>query len=160
MIQQQDKSCGVVTLSTLSLSLTQCSNIGKLQENFEDLSQDVHGELKNGLRESTCDFSMAYALSTPLHSLTKANQKFEWSRNHEESFQLLKQKITEAPVPALPNLHKPLEVEADASNYVMGAVLFQDGKPGAYPYEMFSGPVLNYPTYDMELYAMHQAMKH
>ncbi|CAL9018893.1 unnamed protein product, partial [Prunus brigantina] len=97
---------------------------------------------------------------SPLHSLTKANQKFEWSRNHEESFQLLKRKIIEAPVLALPNLQKPFEVEADASNYAMGAVLFQDGKPIAYHSEMFSGQILKYPTYDKELYAMHQAVKH
>ncbi|VVA37284.1 PREDICTED: Retrovirus-related Pol poly from transposon, partial [Prunus dulcis] len=99
-------------------------------------------------------------IAAPLHSLTKANQKFEWSRNHEESFQLLKRKITEAPVLALPNLQRPFEVEADASNYAMGVVLFQDGKLVAYHSEMFSGPVLNYPTYDKELYAMHQAVKH
>ncbi|KAI5317370.1 hypothetical protein L3X38_037077 [Prunus dulcis] len=68
--------------------------------------------------------------------------------------------ITEAPVPALMNLHKPFEVEADASNYVMGVVLFQDGKLVPYHYEIFSGPVLNYPTYDKEQYAMHQAVKH
>ncbi|XP_016648322.1 PREDICTED: uncharacterized protein LOC107880736 [Prunus mume] len=96
----------------------------------------------------------------PLHSLTKANQRFEWLRNHEESFQLLKGKITEAPVLALLNLQRPFEVEADASNYAMGAVLFQDGKLVTYHFEMFSGPVLNYPTYDKELYVMHQAVKH
>ncbi|KAI5350964.1 hypothetical protein L3X38_003855 [Prunus dulcis] len=43
MIRPQDQSSGVVTLSTLSLSPTQCSNIGKLQEKFKDLFQDVHG---------------------------------------------------------------------------------------------------------------------
>ncbi|KAI5316881.1 hypothetical protein L3X38_036588 [Prunus dulcis] len=73
---------------------------------------------------------------------------------------LEKVQITEAPVLALPNLQKPFEVEADASNYAMGAILFQDGKLVTYHFEMFSGPVLNYPTYDKELYAMHQAVKH
>lgn len=43
MIQPLDQSSGAVTLSTLSLSPTQCSNIGKLQEKFKDLFQDVHG---------------------------------------------------------------------------------------------------------------------
>ncbi|CAL9001201.1 unnamed protein product [Prunus brigantina] len=37
------QSSGDVTLSTLSLSPTQCSNIGKLHEKFKDLFQDVHG---------------------------------------------------------------------------------------------------------------------
>ncbi|VVA41789.1 PREDICTED: uncharacterized protein, partial [Prunus dulcis] len=32
-----------MTLSTLSLSSSQCSNIGKLQEKFKDLFQGVHG---------------------------------------------------------------------------------------------------------------------
>ena len=61
---------------------------------------------------------------------------------------------------ALPNLQKTFEVEADASNYAMGVVLLQDDKPIVYHFEMFSGPVLNYPTYDKELYALHQAVKH
>ncbi|KAI5317624.1 hypothetical protein L3X38_037331 [Prunus dulcis] len=99
-------------------------------------------------------------LVTEVRSFIETNQKFEWSRNHEESFQLLKQKIIEATILALPNLQRPFEVEADASNYAMGAVLFQDGKTVAYHSEMFSGPILNYPTYDKELYAMHQAVKH
>ena len=99
-------------------------------------------------------------IAASLHSLTKANQKFEWSKKQDESFQLLKRKITEAPVLALPNLQKAFEVEADASNYAMGAVLLQEGRPVAYHSEMFSGPVLNYPTYDKELYALHQAVKH
>ena len=42
----------------------------------------------------------------------------------------------------------------------MGAVLFQDGRPVAYHSEMFQGAQRNYPTYDKELYALHQAVKH
>ena len=42
--------------------------------------------------------------AAPLHGLTKANVQFEWGRTHEEAFQLLKRKISEAPVLALPNL--------------------------------------------------------
>ncbi|CAL8168284.1 unnamed protein product [Prunus armeniaca] len=64
------------------------------------------------------------------------------------------------PRTSLLNLQKPFEVEADASNYAIGAILFQDGKLVAYHSKMFSGSVLNYPTYDNELYTMHQAVKH
>ncbi|KAI5323504.1 hypothetical protein L3X38_032576 [Prunus dulcis] len=42
-IRPQDQSSGVVTLSTLSLSSTQCSDIGKLQEKFRDLFHDMQG---------------------------------------------------------------------------------------------------------------------
>ncbi|KAI5350207.1 hypothetical protein L3X38_003098 [Prunus dulcis] len=43
MIRRQDQSSAAVTLSTLSLSPTQCSDIGNLQEKFKDLFHDVQG---------------------------------------------------------------------------------------------------------------------
>eukprot|EP01018_Ginkgo_biloba_P024743 Gb_03973 [translate_table: standard] len=42
----------------------------------------------------------------------------------------------------------------------MGVVLIQEGRPIAYHSETFSGVVLNYPTYDRELYAMHHTVQH
>jgi hypothetical protein len=72
---------------------------------------------------------------------------------------MLKKKISQAPFFALPNLQKPFKVETDASEYAMGVVLMQEGKPICYHFEMFHGKVLNYPTYDKELYALVQALK-
>nr|GEU90950.1 hypothetical protein [Tanacetum cinerariifolium] len=72
----------------------------------------------------------------------------------------VKRKISEAPVLALPNLQRPSEFETDASGYAMGAVLYQEGSPIAYHSEMFQGAQKNYPTYDKELFALHQVMKH
>ena len=71
-------------------------------------------------------------IAGPLHSLTGAKDKFEWEMNHEKAFQLLNRKISEAPVLALPNLQRTFEVETDASDYAMGGVLWQDGKPVEY----------------------------
>jgi hypothetical protein len=68
----------------------------------------------------------------------------------------LKEKISSAPVPALPNLRQPFEIQTDASNYAMGAVLLQHGKPICFHYETFNGVVISYPTYDKELYALVQ----
>nr|CAD1823346.1 unnamed protein product [Ananas comosus var. bracteatus] len=93
-------------------------------------------------------------------NVTEANQKFEWSSKHEDTFRLLQRKICEAPVLALPNLQRPFELEADASGYAIGAVLMQDGRPIAYYSEMFQGAQKNYPTYDKELLALHQVVKH
>ena len=45
------------------------------------------------------------------------------------------------------------------SGYVMGAILMQGGRLVCYHSEVFHGAVLNYPTYDKELYAMVKAMK-
>ena len=56
-------------------------------------------------------------------------------------------------------MQNPFEVEIDASGYVMGVVLMQGGNLVCYHFEMFHGGVLNYPTYDKELYVLVQYLK-
>jgi len=71
----------------------------------------------------------------------------------------LKEKISSTSVLALPNLRQPFEIQTDASHYAMGAVLLQYGKPICFHSETFNGAVINYPTYDKELYALVQSVK-
>jgi hypothetical protein len=66
----------------------------------------------------------------------------------------LKDKLTHAPLLQLPNFGKTFELECDATGIGIGDVLMQDGKPVAYFSEKLHGPVLNYSTYDKELYAL------
>jgi hypothetical protein len=40
-----------------------------------------------------------------------------WGENQQKAFDELKRKISQAPVPTLPNLQKPFKVEIDASGY-------------------------------------------
>jgi len=57
----------------------------------------------------------------------------------------------------LPELQQPFEVEIDASNYAIGAVLIQHRHPMAYHSETLSDTVQKYPTYDKEMYSILQA---
>jgi len=41
----------------------------------------------------------------------------------------------------------------------MGVVLMQRGKPISYHYDTISKAVINYPTYDKELYSLVQSLK-
>jgi hypothetical protein len=102
------------------------------------------------------DFS---TIAAPLHELTKKGVAFHWGKAHDESFDALKGKLTHAPLLQLSNFGKTFELECDASGVSIGAVLMQDGKPVAYFSEKLHGPILNYSTYDKELYALVRSLE-
>ena len=89
-----------------------------------------------------------------MNELTKKGAPFHWGPTQENAFNLLKEKLTNAPLLQLPDFGKPFELKCDASRIGIGGVLIQDGKHVAYFSEKLSGPNLNYSTYDKELYAL------
>jgi hypothetical protein len=99
------------------------------------------------------------SIAAPLHAVTSVKQVFQWGGKKHKAFDTLKEKISSALVLALPNLRQPFEIQTDASNYAMGAVLLQHGKPICFHSETFNSVVINYPTYDKELYALVQSVK-
>ena len=51
---------------------------------------------------------------------------FKWGEKQEEAFAALKHKLTNAHILTMPNFAKSFEIECDASNVDIGAVLLQD----------------------------------
>lgn len=98
-------------------------------------------------------------LIAPITECLKSRE-FQWSEEAEISFQLVKQKMTEAPVLALPDFEKVFEVNCDASGVGIGGILSQEGRPIAFFSEKISGSKKNYSTYDLEFYAIVQSLKH
>ena len=107
-------------------------------------------------RKFISNFSL---IAAPLHALIGLNKVFQWGGKHQKAFDTLKEKISTTPVLALPNLQKPFEIQTDASDYAMGAMLTQHSKPICYHSTTFNPAVVNYPTYDKELYAFVQSVK-
>ncbi|GJY28429.1 putative reverse transcriptase domain-containing protein [Tanacetum coccineum] len=67
-------------------------------------------------------------ISKPLTKLTQKNKKYEWGKEEEEAFQILKQKLCSAPILALPDGTEDFVVYCDASLKGYGAVLMQREK--------------------------------
>ncbi|XP_051148684.1 uncharacterized protein LOC127263617 [Andrographis paniculata] len=102
------------------------------------------------------DFS---SIAAPLTELIKKDKHFDWGVSEKASFGLLKRKLTNAPILAIPDFTKPFELECDASGIGIGAVLMQGKKPIVYFSETLSGAALNYSTYDRELYSLVGALQ-
>ena len=64
--------------------------------------------------------------------MLKKGRVWEWSAGCQQAFDPLKRAITEKPVRALPDYTKPYEVHTDASDFAIGGVLMQDGRPIAF----------------------------
>ncbi|GJU09204.1 putative reverse transcriptase domain-containing protein [Tanacetum coccineum] len=62
-------------------------------------------------------------ISKPMTELTQKNQKFDWDEDQEEAFQLLKQKLCDVPILALPEGSDDFVVYCDASIKGLGVVL-------------------------------------
>jgi len=77
-----------------------------------------------------------------------------WSLVAQKEFEVIKQRLCEAPILALPNFEELFEVECDASGLEIGVILTQLKKSLAYFNEKLSGPKL---TYENEFYAIVRA---
>ncbi|GKE67007.1 putative reverse transcriptase domain-containing protein, partial [Tanacetum coccineum] len=98
-------------------------------------------------------------IAKSLTELTQKNKKYIWGENQESAFQLLKQKLYEAPILALPEGNDDFVVYCDASHQGLGAILMQREKVIAYAYRQLKPGEKNYTTHDLELGAVVSVLK-
>ena len=103
-------------------------------------------------------------LQRPLSQLCKREAKFRWDENCQRAFDILKEKLTSAPILAYPDYTLPFILDTDASQVGTGAVLSQKQKEGekvvAYYSKMFSPEEMNYCVTRKELLAIVKAVNH
>lgn len=111
------------------------------------------------------DFS---TIAAPLTDLTKGTgaktRRVEWTPQCEAAFQLIKDKISHAPVLAPPDPDRPFVIETDASDFGIGAVLLQHGEdnhqhPIAFESKKLSDTERRYPAQERELLGILHALR-
>ena len=95
-----------------------------------------------------------------MFDLTKGDCVFKWSSEEKLAFDTLKDKITSAPILALPDNSRPYRVEADSSDFATGAVLSQQNledekwHPVTFLSKSLSPVERNYEIHDKEMLAI------
>ena len=96
-------------------------------------------------------------IARPLTNLTRKNVKFNWNDDAQQAFDILKKKLSEAPILGYPDVTKPYSLYKDASEYSIGGILTQDTPEGEKVIEYVSHQLtpnrLHYPVIQKECFA-------
>lgn len=98
-------------------------------------------------------------MAKPLTELTKKDG-FKWGPKAQLAFDLLKQKVTTAPVLALSDYTKEFVIEIDALGSGLGAILLQQGHLIAYYSKALGDRNLAKSAYEKELMAVALSIQH
>ena len=97
------------------------------------------------------------AIAKPLIKLTKKFAKFEWTKECQIAFDLLKEGLTTVPLLVYPDTSKPYILYTDASDECIGACLCQHHEEGEKPIYYLSHKLtgqIKWPTIEKEDFAM------
>ncbi len=72
------------------------------------------------------------SIANPLSSITSPKQSFKWEKVQNDALENLKHHITHPPLLATPFWDQPFELYTDSSDYGIGGMLVQDGRPVAF----------------------------
>nr|GEW82974.1 putative reverse transcriptase domain-containing protein [Tanacetum cinerariifolium] len=90
-------------------------------------------------------------IAKPLTLLTQKNKSYVWGDKQDEAFRILKEKLCNAPVLALPDGPNDYVVYYDALKQGFGCVVMQHGKVIAYASRQLKTHENNYTTHDLKL---------
>ena len=92
----------------------------KAPQNFTELRSLL------GLINQLSKFSDRLAdISKPLHNHLRRDRQWVWDVNHDTALNSLKKIVNAAPILALYDLKKPIQLSADSSSYGLGSTMKQ-----------------------------------
>lgn len=103
-------------------------------------------------------------LTLPLTELTKKNARYKWNSIAQNSFELLKDRLSKPPILIHPNYEQEFILSADASNYILGGVLGHNDeneifRPIAYFSKKLNPTQIKYTILEKELMAIVECVK-
>ena len=87
----------------------------------------------------------------PLTELTSKKSKWTWNDKHQQAFEQMKKVLCREVLIVYPDFSKPFVVHTDASDYQLGAVIIQDGKPIACYLQKLNNTQSRYTTTEKEV---------
>ena len=69
-------------------------------------------------------------ISSPIYQLLHKEVKFEWTKECQDTFEILNKKLTSTPTLRLPDFSKEFTLYTDASGFALGAILSQTDENG------------------------------
>jgi hypothetical protein len=99
-------------------------------------------------------------MAAPLTNfLKKSAETYEWDGACNEAFETLKGILVKAQVLKLSDFDKDFEIHFDASDFVIGEVLVQEGRPVAFESKKLSETEQKWPTHEKEMWAIIHCFK-
>ena len=99
------------------------------------------------------------SMLAPLTSMCGKNEKFEWTNQMQEAFKMVRAKISNEAMLVHPDFSKPFDVHMDSSDYQLGGVISQNGKPIAFFSKKLNQAQKKYPITEKELLSITETLK-
>lgn len=93
-------------------------------------------------------------LTVSFKNLLSKSSLWLWTETHEKHLQLLKKSIACAALLSPYDVNKTIDIQADASQFALGAVLMQEGRPITYASRSLTSTEQNYAQIEKELLAI------
>lgn len=99
------------------------------------------------------------SITAPIRTLLKENTEFSWQLAQQKAFENLKKTCCNLPVLKFYDVNEPVEIQCDASQFALGAVLLQNGSPIAYASRSLTDTEKRYAQIEKEMLSIVFACK-
>ena len=93
-------------------------------------------------------------ITEPLRRLTHEDAEWEWLPEHEAALNEIKSLLSKEPCLRYYDVKEEVTIEAGASQFGLGAVLYQQGQPVAWASKILTKTERNYPPIEKEMLAL------